>query len=184
MSENTRYFYIKLKKDFFSEPKIFALESEKNGFLYSNVYLKLCLLSMNTNGCLMISENRPYTEQDIANLTRHKLSVVKKALEILQEFGLIEIVKPSGEIILSQIPELVGKSSTEADRKRKQRAKKAENDGQNKGQSEGQMSADCPAHIEIELNTEIELEKKKGHAHEENGKPHIRTAADLFKQED
>ena len=57
-------------------------------------------------------------------------------------------------------------------------------EGQTKGQSKGQMSADCPAHIEIELNTEIELEKKKGHAHEENGKPHIRTAADLFNQED
>ena len=33
---NTQYFYIKLKKDFFSDPKIFALESEKNGFLYNS----------------------------------------------------------------------------------------------------------------------------------------------------
>lgn len=155
---NTQYFYIKLKKDFFSEPKIFALESEKNGFLYSNIYLKLCLLSMNTNGSLMISENHPYSEQDIANLTRHKPSIVKKALETLQFFGLVEIAKPSKEILLPQLPELVGKSSTEADRKRKQRMKKSTSGGQNKGQNEGQMTANCPTHIETETKTETELE--------------------------
>ena len=41
MSETKKYFYLKLKENFFDTEEIKILESMENGYLYSNILLKL-----------------------------------------------------------------------------------------------------------------------------------------------
>ena len=41
MSDNKKYYYLKLKDDFFERPEIKVLESMQNRFKYSNLLLKL-----------------------------------------------------------------------------------------------------------------------------------------------
>ena len=41
MAEKQNYYYLKLKENFFEEDEIKILESMENGYLYSNILLKL-----------------------------------------------------------------------------------------------------------------------------------------------
>lgn len=133
MSELHKYFYLKLKADFFEQDKIIILESMDNGVAYSNILLKLYLKALKTDGELMISDGIPYTPSYIASITRQPLDTVKTALKLFKELGIIKQLK-SGKMYVSDFQEMAGKSSTEADRKRRYRAriKQAENDAENK----------------------------------------------------
>ena len=47
MADNRKYYYLKLKENYFDEDVIVLLENQPDGFLYSNILLKLylnCLL--------------------------------------------------------------------------------------------------------------------------------------------
>ena len=48
-----RYYWIKLKKDFFDLPEIDFLQDQKNGCEYIVLYQKLCLIAANHEGKLI-----------------------------------------------------------------------------------------------------------------------------------
>ena len=155
MADNKKYYYMRLKDNFFEDETMVLLESMQDGYLYSNILLKLYLKSVKTDGKLLFNNFIPYNEEMIATITRHKVGVVEKALKIFKQLGLIEVLD-NGTIYMLNIQSYIGKSSTEADRKREYRAKieseKAEL---------GHLSAKCPPEIEIEKEIEKESEKKK-----------------------
>lgn len=122
MSDTKKYYYLKLKENFFNSDEIILIESMQDGMLYSNILLKLYLLSLKFNGYLRLNENMNYTAQMIATLTRHEVGTVERALQVFFEFGLI-VSTADGSIYMADIEGMVGESSTEADRKRIARAK-------------------------------------------------------------
>ena len=73
MSDNKKYYYMKLKEDFFDTEEMIVLEGIQDGYIYSNILLKLYLKSLKTNGRLMLRDLIPYNAEMIANITRHKL---------------------------------------------------------------------------------------------------------------
>lgn len=83
MADNRNYYYLKLKDHFFDTEKIVFLESLPDGFLYSNILLKLSLLSLKGNGRLMFNERIPYNADILSKLTKHPVGVVEKAIDIL-----------------------------------------------------------------------------------------------------
>lgn len=50
MADNRKYYYLKLKEDFFDSEEIKILESMKDGYIYSNILLKLYLRSLRNEG--------------------------------------------------------------------------------------------------------------------------------------
>lgn len=50
MADNRKYYYLKLKEDFFDTDEMKILESMKDGYLYSNILLKLYLKSLSNSG--------------------------------------------------------------------------------------------------------------------------------------
>ena len=44
MSDNRKYYYLKLKENYFDDDSIVLLESMQDGVLYSNILLKLYVL--------------------------------------------------------------------------------------------------------------------------------------------
>lgn len=158
MADNKKYYYLKLKEDFFTSDSMVILESMNDGYLYSNILLKMYLKSLKDNGRLMLNGVIPYNSQMLAQTTRHQIGTVERALDIFKQLGLVEVLD-SGAIYMLNIQNFVGKSSTEADRKREARArieaeKLAISDGS------GQMSDKRPPEIEIELEKEIEIENR------------------------
>ena len=117
MADNKKYYYIRLKENFFDTNEIVLLESMQDGYLYSNILLKLYLRSLKDDGRLMFNNRIPYNPQMIAAITRHQVGTVEKALQIFQEIGLIEVLD-NGAIYMLDIQKYIGQSSTEADRQR------------------------------------------------------------------
>jgi predicted phage replisome organizer len=115
--DNSKYFYLRLKEDFFESDELVYLESLPDGILYSNILLKLYLRSLKTDGRLMLRDRIPYNPLMLANILRQPVGVVEKAIKTLSEIGLIEILD-NGAIYMVDIQNFIGKSSTEADRKR------------------------------------------------------------------
>ena len=69
MSDNRKYYYLKLKENYFDDDSIVLLESMQDGVLYSNILLKLYLKSLKHGGRLQLDEDIPYTAQMIATIT-------------------------------------------------------------------------------------------------------------------
>ena len=157
MADNRKYYYLKLKENFFDSDSIVLLEDMKDGILYSNILLKLYLKSLKNGGKLQLDEHIPYTAQMIATLTRHQIGTVERALEIFRQLGLVEQLD-SGAFYMTDIELMIGQSSTEAERKRAARLEnKALLPPRTKG---GHLSDIRPPEIEIELEKEIEKERE------------------------
>ena len=120
MSDNRKYYYLKLKENYFDDDSIVLLESMQDGVLYSNILLKLYLKSLKHGGRLQLDENIPYTAQMIATITRQQIGTVERALQIFLKLGLVEVLD-SGTFYMSNIELLIGQSSTEGERKKKER---------------------------------------------------------------
>ena len=178
MSDNKRYYYLKLKENFFDSDEMVLLESMPDGYIYSNILLKLYLRSLKHEGKLMFNDRIPFNSTMLATITRHSVGVVEKAVQIFRDLQLIDVLD-NGAIYMSDIQSFIGKSSTEADRKREYR-KKIEEAKRNLITG-GQVSDKCPdkttpeLEIEIEQDIDIDTEEKKGKYSDE----HLRLAKKL-----
>ena len=123
--------------------------------MYSNILLKLYLRSLKDNGKLMFNDRIPYNPQMIATITRHQVGTVEKALSIFKEMGLIEVLD-NGAIYMLDIQNFIGKTTTEADRKRAYRY-----EIENQEELIGQMADKNPPKINIDKKLDLELDKDK-----------------------
>lgn len=160
MSQNKKYYWLKLNSDFFDDETIKYIEEQENGIKYSNFYLKLCLKSLKTEGKLirLVGETLlPYDINSLSKLTGVDFDTVRCAMELFTQIGLIKILD-SGEIYLSQINEMIG---SETDKAKMMRLKRATNvDLKGNGNNVTQMLPKCYPEIEIDIEKEIEIEKR------------------------
>ena len=164
MSDNKKYYYLRLKDNFFDSDELKILESMKDGYLYSNILLKLYLRSLKNDGKLVVNDRIPYNAEMLASVTGHQVGTIKQALSMFKELGLIEILE-NGAIYMLDIQNFIGKGSTEADRQRLYDRRISEERKQKKlTQSrnlEEILEKSTPEiEIEIELEKDIEIEKE------------------------
>lgn len=88
-----RFYWIKLKTNFFEQDAIDFLLSQPNGSDYIALYLKLCTMTANTNGQLATQIGEiliPYDAQKIARDTKYfSVDTVVVAMELFKRLGLI-----------------------------------------------------------------------------------------------
>ena len=122
---NKRYYWLKLKEDFFEEDTISWIEDQPNGKEYSLFYLKLCLKSLKTDGILVRNVGEmliPYDTKTLSKITNTDIDTVMVAMELFKSIGLIQIFD-NGEIFLTQLKNMVGSETDKAELMRKKRAK-------------------------------------------------------------
>lgn len=152
--QKKRYYWLKLKEDFFEEDTIEWLEEQPNGKEYCLFYLKLCLKSLKTEGLLVRNVGNmmiPYDPESLAKLTNSKADTVKVAMDLFQKIGLIQMLD-SGEIYMNQLNEMVGTETEAARQKRLQRSK--EDNVQT-------LSGKRPPELEIEKEIKKEIKNTK-----------------------
>lgn len=163
-----KYYWLKLKEDFFEDDTIEWIEEQPNGEKYSLFYLKLCLKSLKTDGVLIRNVGEmliPYDVKKLAEITKTDVDTVRVAMELFKNIGLIQILE-NGEIYMAQLKNMVGSESKWAEKKRIQRAKKAEAlpaPENEKKESEDNVlneSPNCPREKEKEKEKDIEKEKE------------------------
>jgi len=162
LADDKKYYYLKLTDDFFESDEMIILESMTDGYIYSNILLKLYLRSLKNEGKLMFNDRIPFNSEMLSQVTRHNVGNIEKAMKIFQEIGLVDVLD-TGAIYMLDIQNFIGKSSTEADRKRAYRARisSEKNMGNINLLNTGHLSDKCPDKNPPEIEREKELEKEK-----------------------
>ena len=123
-----RYFWLKLKEDFFADETMRYIEEQENGYKYSNIYLKLLLKSIDGQGVLIRKIGTrliPYDVAAIAKMTGHDQDTVRVAMKLFEGLGMIERLE-SGVLYMSQLQEMIGSESASAGRMRALRDRQKE----------------------------------------------------------
>ena len=167
-----KYYWLKLKEDFFDDDAIGWIEEQPKGKEYALFYLKLCLKSLKTDGILIRTVGTmlvPYDMKKLSEITKTEFDTVVVAMELLKNIGLVEILE-NGEIYLPGLQQMVGSESQWA--KYKRNGEKLENFQQRSNEerlenfqsSSNLIPKNLQAEIrdrdkEIEKDKEIEIEK-------------------------
>ncbi len=128
-----KYYWMKLREDFFDDDAIEWLEEQPKGKEYALFYLKLCLKSLKTNGLLIRTVGTilvPYDTKKLADITKTDYDTAIVAMELLKNIGLVEILE-TGEICLPRMEEMIGSETDKAVLMRKLRAQKNLIEGNN-----------------------------------------------------
>lgn len=126
--QNKRYYWLKLKNDFFEGDEINWLEEQENGAVYILFYLKLCLWSLRSDGVLMRRVGKmeiPYDTKKLADITGTPLPAAETAMALLTSAGLVE-VQENGALFMPQMEDMTGSETERAAIMRKYRTPKTE----------------------------------------------------------
>lgn len=86
--------WIKICSDIFDDEKILLIEQMPESESLIVIWFKLLCLAgkQNNSGVFMINERIPYTEEMLASIFRRKVDVVRMAIKVYEQFGMIEII--------------------------------------------------------------------------------------------
>lgn len=127
--KKNRYYWIKLKTNFFEQETIDFLMSQKNGCQYIVLYQMLCLNTANTDGLLCSRIGEMIVPFDINKIVRDTkyfdFDTVAVALEMFKKLGLI-YEEEEGILKITNLGEMIGSESAskEAIKKRNYRMRK------------------------------------------------------------
>ena len=123
-----RFYWIKLKTDFFNQEAIDFLMSQENGCEYIVLYQMLCLKTANNDGIMATQVGEMIVPYDVKKIVRDTkyfdTDTVIVALELFKKIGLI-YEQEDGLLKLSNYDEMVGSESSSAKRVREYRERKA-----------------------------------------------------------
>lgn len=114
--DSKRYYWLKLKKDFFQRHEIRIIESLPNGKEYLLFYLKLMCEATSHEGNLRFSDCIPYSEEMLSTITNTNIDVVRSAIKYLSDLKLMEILD-DGTIYLEEVKRLTGSETGQTIRK-------------------------------------------------------------------
>lgn len=152
--DKKRFYWLKLKKDFFKDHRIAVVEAMPNGKDYILFYLKLLCESTSHEGMLRFSETIPYNEQMLSVITNTNQDIVKSAVEVFKELGMMEVLT-DGTIYMCEVEKMIGSETGDAKRKREYRKSIS-----TKWDNVPQLSEQCPLEKEIEIEKELDKEKE------------------------
>lgn len=115
-----KYYWLKLKRDFFKRHDIRIIEAMPNGKDYILFYLKLLLESIDHEGHLRFSDTIPYNEQMLSVITDTNIDVVRAAMEVFERLKMIDILNDQ-TIYMAEVKKLIGSETKGAERVRKHR---------------------------------------------------------------
>lgn len=116
----SKFYWLKLDKDFFKRHDIKIIEAMPNGKDYILFYLKLLCESIDHNGNLRFNDNIPYNAEMLAVITNTNVDVVKSAIQVFSKLNMIEILD-DGTYYMNAVQKMLGSECASAERVRKYR---------------------------------------------------------------
>jgi predicted phage replisome organizer len=154
-----RYYWLKLKRDFFKRHDIRIIEEMPNGKDYILFYLKMLLESIDHGGALRFSETIPYNEQMLSVITNTNIDLVRSAMKVFIQLKMIEVLDDE-TIYMSEVQKMTGSESTSAERVRKHRAALTEKPRLLQSNADV-TKCNTEKDKEIEKDTELDTETEK-----------------------
>ena len=148
-----KYYWLKLKRDFFSGLAMKKLRRIAGGDTYTIIYLKLQLLSLENEGYLYHEGVEGTIYEEMALALDEDEENVKATMLFLEAMGLLER-KNDHEYLLTEVPFLIGSETDKAELMRRKRAQARIENGNN-------VTAMLPDVTLCYTEKEIEKEKEK-----------------------
>lgn len=145
-----KFYWLKLKRDFFKRHDIRIIESMPNGKDYILFYLKLLLESIDHEGELRFSDAIPYNEQMLSVITDTNIDIVRAAMKLFVDLKMLEVMDDQ-TIYMMEVEKLIGSETKWAEKKRVQRQKE---------DNVPKLSPKCPTEIEKEKEKEKDKDKE------------------------
>ena len=165
--ESKKFYWLKLKRDFFKRHDIRIVEDMPNGKDYILFYLKMLVESVDHEGKLRFSDTIPYNEQMLATITNTNIDVVREAMKIFTSLEMIEVID-DGTIFMNETMRMIGSAvdNDNANRQRRFREKKKQESLPAVTKSNAGITPDVTKDnesksIEKEIEKELELERDK-----------------------
>ena len=124
MTNSKKYYWLKLKEDFFRDKKIKKLRKIAGGDTYTIIYLKMQLLSLKTDGLLFFDGVEDTFAEELALEIDEKVDDIRVCLMFLTKNELLEYHQENEEYLLTEAESFVGSETQTAERMRKMRAEK------------------------------------------------------------
>lgn len=158
-----KYYWLKLKEDFFDDKVIKYLRKMPEGPTLVIIYLKMQLKSLKTEGFLKYDGIFPTCEEELAILLDEPLTLVTGVINALEKMGVVERWE-NDVLYMKAMQELIGKESEAAARVRKHRElKKNKQLPQEALQCNANVTRsneNCNTEIEKEIDIDIDIEKE------------------------
>ena len=135
---SSKYYWLKLKRDFFKRHDIRIVEGMPNGKEYILFYLKLLCESVDHNGTLRFSDEVPYNEDMLSIITNTNVDIVRIAVKVFTELHMMEILD-DGTIFMREVDGMIGSAADNDHAKRQARYRER--------QKELAMSLECHASV-------------------------------------
>lgn len=122
MSDTKKYYWLKLKRDFFKRHDVTVIEAMQNGDKYLLFYMKLLVESIDHEGALRFSDTVPYNDSMLSAITHTDIDIVRSAVKVFQQFGMMDMMD-DGTLYLNQVETMIGDETAWAEKKRLYREK-------------------------------------------------------------
>ena len=121
-----RYYWFKLKKDFFKRHDIRILENMPDGEKIVLFYMKLLCESVDHDGSLRFSDAVPYTVDMLASVTGTPADIAKKGMEEFEKLGLL-FIDNEQTIHMHNIENMLGSAADNDNANRQRRFRERQN---------------------------------------------------------
>ncbi len=168
-----KFYWFKLKDDFFKRHDIKIIKSMQNGKDYVIFYLQLLCESLSHEGKLRFNEEVPYNEEMLSVITDTNIDVVRSAMKLFRQLGLIEVMDDQ-TIYMTKLQSMIGSTTIGAEKKQIQLDRKKQ-----ELLGGGTKVENFPPEIEKEKEIEIEIEKDNNNLNN-NKQTYITNGVALF----
>lgn len=129
--ETSKYYWLKFERGFFKRHDIMIIERAggyPNGLLMAYFYTKLLVESIDHQGYLRFSAEKPYNHMMLSAITGVDIKIVDEAMRVMEEWGIVRILEDK-TIHMVNVEKMLGVgSSTERVRAYRQRHKAESHD--------------------------------------------------------
>ncbi len=159
---NQRYYWFKVKEDFFDGDTISWLKEKPDGLAAIAIYFELCTRTIKNEGKLsrQIRNNIvPHTIKSLSNLLRINEKIIETSIKLLEEAGLIATRNKA--MFLPELPTMIGSETQAAGKMRALRARR-EKDGtkDNKAVTDDNNVIKCYGNVALDIERDTETDRE------------------------
>ncbi len=176
LSTSKRYYWLKLRDNFFNELSVIALRKMKNGDTICVIFLKMLLISLNSDGVFDYRGIGLTVDEEIALAIGESSEMTASCIAALIDFGIAERINGDG-LRLKVAADFVGAECFSAKRMRDMRRRNSENTQsdpkESKANEHKDTNHDCTtSHCDEEKRENREdTETEKERREEREGRP-------------
>ena len=163
MADSKKYYWLKLKTDFFNEREVKKLRRIAGGDTYVIIYLKMQLLSIKNEGVITFERTENHLDEQLALELDEELENVRMTLAFLHSNALIEPITEV-DFLLNRVPSMIGAETSSAERMRRLRMNETKQIASHCDTDVRLSDTDvqkCYTEIEIDLEKELKKDTMK-----------------------